>query len=467
MIELKPDERRVYSKYANLNLPRHTSYPIAPMWKSGVDPDQKVAMLSTLMPSSEVSLYVHIPFCRSLCYYCACTREIVGDDPQRQESKSSRFLRNLEIELASIQQIVGQRKVQSIHFGGGTPTFLTPEQIQHLVALLNDHFDCSDVKEFSCEIDPRVTSRKHLEALKEGGCNRLSLGVQDFKESVQKTINRIQPYDMVKQFVATVKDVGFDHLNFDLIYGLPGQTIESVRKTIEQTLTLRPTRIAFYRLAVIPDIFKWQKTFSRQDLPEGEETLDMMLSAIKLFEAGGYKYIGLDHFALPDDKLFEALESGSVTRNFQGMTTGAKLPILGFGPSSISSGPEFFYQNVKSFSAWSQSLETSPSDDPIERGLKLNGEDRLRQDLLQDLYCYGQVDLKKFGADWQTKFSQELADCTDLCDDGIITSRDGVVSLEGALGRLLVRVVASVFDTYLPPATYKKGLPDGQSSKTG
>lgn len=471
MPDLSNEDRSLYNKYARLNLPRHTSYPIVPFWNAQLSPQQKTEMLKTVVSGAEVSLYVHIPFCRSLCYYCGCTREIVGDDPVIKRSKSGRFLANLKQELAAVHQVTGTKRIRAIHFGGGTPTFLSPDDLRKLVELLQQFFNFDQVSEFNCEIDPRVTTREQLETLKGLGCNRLSLGVQDFNDEVQQTVNRVQPFSLVQSFVAMARGIGFREINFDLIYGLPGQTVKSVCETIDLTLSLRPSRIAYYRLAVIPEIFKWQKAFARQDLPGGDVTLAMMLAAIEKFEGAGYQFIGLDHFALPDDKLFSAMAGGSVTRNFQGMTTGAQVPILGFGPSAISSGPDFFYQNKKEFSAWAGAIESSVEHDPVERGLRLSKEDCLRQGLLQSLYCYGQVDLKLINGqevpDWQNKFSREIRECQELQIDRILTIADGVVQLTPVLGRLLVRVVAAVFDGYLPAATFKHGLAEGQSSRTG
>lgn len=468
-VRLSARERQVYRRYAELALPRHTSYPISPVWSPHYGPG---AFRQSLRESAEqgrpLSLYVHIPFCERLCYFCACTREIVPAAKRREHDPSAELLRGLEIEAAMVSELAGPRAVRQVHLGGGSPTFLHPEQLAQLHAILKRYFRLAPEAEVAVEIDPRITTREHLQTLRSLGFNRVSLGVQDFAAVVQRAVNRVQPFETVERVVAWCRELSFASLNFDLIYGLPFQTPETMTDTLAKVLILAPDRIAFYRLAVIPEMFRWQNTFHEEDLPAGELPLELNLLASSVFQSAGYEFIGLDHFAKPGESLARALREGSLQRNFQGMTTGKSLDLLGLGPSSISQLDGAFAQNCKTTAEWRQRVT---EDLATARGLRLTTDDRLRRELMQQLYGRGVIEKRaleqQFGIAFDEYFALELLRLDGLADDGLLAVRPDRVALTAPLGRLLVRVVAAAFDAYLPPDAYREGLPPQFASRVG
>jgi len=461
-------ERRTYRRYAGLALPRHTSYPIAPMWTTeyGAN-DFRAALRRSDAERRPLSLYVHIPFCERLCYYCACTKEIVPATRRKQHDPSDSLLAGLEIEATRFGAYLGG-KVQQVHVGGGSPTFLPPEGLRRLWAILNGCFDIAPDAEIAVEIDPRITTHEHLGTLRELGFNRVSLGVQDFDRRVQKAVNREQPFELVERVVRGCRQFGFASVNFDLIYALPFQTLEGMAETVERTVALAPDRIAFYRLAVIPEIFRWQNVFRPADLPSGDLPLELNLLGINRFLAAGYEFIGLDHFAKPDEELARARRDGSLRRTFQGMTTGKELDVIGLGPSAISQLDGAYAQNHKATGDWQKA---AAKEFATERGLRLSDDDRLRRELMQQLYGHGVIDKRsleeRFGIAFDDYFADELKGLQDLSDDGIAEHDDEAVRLTEPLGRLLVRVAAAVFDRYLPPTAFREGLAPQLSSKVG
>jgi oxygen-independent coproporphyrinogen-3 oxidase len=461
-------DRRTYRKFAALALPRHTSYPAAPSWREYGPAEFRVDLRRSAQRRRPLSLYVHVPFCERLCYYCACTKEIVPAAKRAELDPGDTFLEGLEIEAGSFADIVGTGEVRQVHLGGGTPTFLRPAQLRQLWASLQRRFRIARDAEIAVEVDPRGTTLEHLQTLRGLGFNRVSLGLQDFAPRVQQAVNRVQPFELVERVVGWCRTLGFASVNFDLIYGLPFQTLDSMADTLEKTLSLSPDRVAFYRLAVIPEIFRWQHVFRRADLPAGDLPLELNLLAINRFLAAGYEFIGLDHFARPDEALAAARRDGSLQRTFQGMTTGKGLDVLGLGPSAISQLDDAFAQNHKTTTAWRVALA---QDLATERGLPLTDDDRLRRELLQELYGYGAVDKRlledRFGIAFDEYFADELARLAELREQGLVLTRPDRIQLSVPLGRLLVRVVAAVFDRYLPPAAYREGLPAHQSSKVG
>ncbi len=466
---LTESERNVYRRYAGLALPRHTSYPVAPAWTDAYGPAELRADLARSRAEGRPrSLYVHVPYCERLCYYCACTKEIVPAARRAAADPGDALLAGLEVEVARVAALVGPGDVRQVHLGGGSPTFLTPGQLRRLWTTLTRPFALAPDAEVAVEIDPRITTREQLQVLRELGFNRISLGVQDFDPAVQKAVNRIQPFEVVEQAVAWCRELGFGSVNFDLIYGLPFQTPATMAATLERTLELAPDRIAFYRLAVIPEIFRWQNVFKPSDLPAGDLPLELNLLAINRFQEAGYEFIGLDHFARPDEALAQARADGSLRRTFQGMTTGKELDVLGFGPSAISQLDDAYAQNHKASADWSGAVAT---DLAVERGLHLGADDRLRRELMQQLYGHGVIDKRfleaRFGIPFDEYFTDELRRARDLADDGLLTLEPDAVRLTAPLGRLLVRVAAAVFDRYLPPDAYRKGLPAHLSSKVG
>lgn len=468
-LRLATAERQVYRRYADLALPRHTSYPIAPVWNPRYGPAEfRRNLADSAAQGRPLSLYVHVPFCERLCYYCACTREIIPAARRHAHDPSDDFLAGLEGEAAKLATAAGPRAVHQVHLGGGSPTFLLPEQLERLWETLTRHFDVAAGAEAAIEIDPRITSAEHLRLLRRLGFNRVSLGVQDFAAAVQKAVNRVQPFEQVERVVRWCRELAFDSVNFDLIYGLPYQTLETMADTLEQVLQLGPDRIAFYRLAVIPEMFRWQNTFGEADLPAGELPLELNLLAINTFQAAGYEFIGLDHFARPDEALAEASRDGSLQRNFQGMTTGKALDLVGLGPSAISQLDIAFAQNHKTTAEWQQALTL---DLPTVRGLRLSPDDRLRRELLQQLYGRGVIEKasleRQFGIVFDDYFARELVRLDALADDGLLVKGPSEIRLTAPLGRLLVRVVAAAFDAYLPSDAYREGLPAQLASRVG
>jgi oxygen-independent coproporphyrinogen III oxidase len=452
-------ERELFLSYSNINLPRHTSYPIAPVWKQFSEGDKVSAIRSNINIDSEIGLYVHVPFCKQLCNYCGCTREIIPDESRVKADPSAKFIEGIDLELKAVSEQIKNQELTQLHFGGGTPTFLTPSDFQKLMDVINKYFKMKEGAEISVELDPRVTSDEHLEVLAAIGVNRVSLGVQDFDPKVQKAINRIQSFEMVDGFVKKIRKAGIAGVNFDLIYGLPFQTQESIEETLRRTVEISPDRIAFYKLALIPTLFKWQKLFKPSDLPLNEEALAMQLNAISFFGENGYEFLGLDHFAKKTDSLAIANRNGKMQRTFQGMTTHKNINTIGVGPSAISIFNKSYFQNEKSFKAWLQLLE---SGENTQKGLNLTKDDFLRKEILQKLYGSGTIDPNKIENDFEINFKDyfknEIKNLKRLEGEGIVKLSDNNISLNGTIGRLLVRVVASVFDAYMPKDVLDHGL---------
>lgn len=462
-------ERSIYRRYAHLALPRHTSYPIAPAWRDDYGPPDFRADLAESAPQRRpFSLYVHVPFCERLCYYCACTKEIIPAQKRRADDPVPRYLDGIEAEAKLLSEVLAPGEVHQIHLGGGSPTFLQDNDLIRLWNAITRHFDVAHDAEIAVEIDPRISSHEQLAVLRGLGFNRVSLGVQDFSPDVQRAVNRIQPLETVVQVVRWCRELGFASLNFDLIYGLPFQTLASMAETLDKTIALAPDRIAFYRLAVIPEIFRWQNVFRPEDLPTGDLSLDLNLLAIATFQKAGYEFIGLDHFAKPSEQLSRARDDETLHRSFQGMTTGKELDLIGLGPSAISQLQNAFAQNLKSSIEWRTALE---KDLATERGLRLNDDDRLRREVMQQLYGYGTIKKpileSRFGIKFDSYFASELQRLSDLESEGIVALHGDSICLTSPLGRLLVRVVAAVFDAYLPSDAYYKGLSAHVSSKVG
>lgn len=468
---LTANQLEIYTKYSGLALPRHTSYPIAALWTEEYNHETYKTQLQELGNSRDnLSLYIHVPFCEQLCFYCACNKEVLGKEKLKKGDPRDLYLQNLEKEMIQVSSYLQQNPVKELHFGGGTPTFLTDPQMEKLLDLIHKHFRFTPDFDFSVEIDPRVTTEEQIKYLVSRGMTRVSLGVQDFNEKVQQAINRLQSFELVKNVTEICRANGIKSVNFDLIYGLPFQSMETMMSTLDSVFTLSPDRIAFYRLAVIPDMFKWQKSFTKHDLLKDEKLLEINMKCINRFQENGYHFIGLDHFAKNDESLAQSEQQGTLRRNFQGMTTGGSLSIVGLGPSAISQLPMGFAQNPKKNEDWMANIDEHGL--ATERGMALNSKDKLIQETISQLYCYGAIDKKFIEQEFQlTSFDQEFASelnrLKDLESEDIVTVSPTHIQLTPVLGRLLVRAVASVFDRFLPENAYKEGINPNHASRLG
>ena len=426
-------------------LPRYTSYPTAPEWSETFGPSELREQLGRI--EGDVSLYVHVPFCRSLCHFCACNR-IVTRDPKLPE----RYLDALGREIARVRRElpagVGARQ---LHLGGGTPTHLSPTQLRRLVDMVSASFPIRPDAEISIEVDPRVTTGSHVDAIAACGFSRVSLGVQDFSPVVQEAIHRIQPFEVTSGLVSSLRSVGVSSIGFDLIYGLPFQTIDSFNRTLDDVIGLSPDRIAIYSYAHVTWVAKQQRSFERKDLPDPGRKLELFLLALRRLVDAGYVYVGLDHFARPDDDLARALARGDLHRNFMGHTTHVGGDLLGFGPSGISELAEAYAQNVRDLEDWEDRLGRGSF--PTLRGHRLSEDDVERRYVISQILCSGKLDAERyterFGRRFAHRFAPELARLVPLEEDGLLCGKaDGGFELS-LVGRILARNVASVFDAYL------------------
>jgi oxygen-independent coproporphyrinogen-3 oxidase len=428
--------------------PRYTSYPTAPVWTEAYGPDDYLADLaSDADPDDGLSLYAHVPFCESLCHYCACNKVITRD-----HSRAARFLDVIEREIEAVRAASSSpRAVTQLHWGGGTPTWLAPNEVRRLFAAMTGAFPLLEGAEVSIEVDPRVTTEAHVEALADCGFNRISMGVQDFDPRVQEAVHRIQPAEETARLVAWSRDAGFGGVNLDLIYGLPYQTVESFDRTLDTLFAIGPDRIALYSYAHVTWKAKQQRGFERKDLPDPATKLEIMLRAIRRFLAEGYLFIGLDHFARPDDELSVALADRTLRRNFMGHTTQAGVDLLGFGPSAISELRASYAQSHRDIAGWEAAVEAHGV--ATMRGHHLSAEDIERRWVIGRIMCHGELRAGEyeaaFGRPFVETYRAELDALAEMEKDGLLVREpDGSLRVTPS-GRLLVRNVAMVFDAYL------------------
>lgn len=428
--------------------PRYTSYPTALQFHEEVCADDYWQALQRGNESHRpLSLYLHIPFCRNVCYYCACNR-VVTADTSRADAYLKRLIAEIAMKAARVDQ---QRPVLQMHWGGGTPTYLSDAQMTELVYHTARHFHLleDDRADYSVEIDPRTVDQSRIGLLRGLGFNRASLGVQDLDPRVQHAVNRVQPYDMVRDVFGWLRDFGYRSINTDLIYGLPWQSETSLSRTVEQLVELRPDRISLYNYAHLPARFKVQRQISEQTLPSPDEKLAMFSRAGTLLEQAGYRLIGMDHFALPSDALAQAQTQGTLHRNFQGYTLYGDADLLGFGTSAISALGDFYGQNQKSIEQWQDDIDGGQL--PLERGYQLNRDDLIRRDLITTLLCDMGVDLQAFSQRWnidaKNYFGSELMQMQRFAADGLVECDWQRLRLTDS-GRLLARAVAMVFDAH-------------------
>lgn len=453
----------LFRKYAGQSLPRHVAYPM-PTWWRGVAPAEAREIVSTHRAEAarDLSLYLHVPFCQQVCRYCACNRVGVAKDDPTAEQRTDAYVAALQRELTNWGEWLGeQRTVRQIHWGGGTPTYLSCARLTEVHGSIREHFDLAPDAEIAIECDPRVTTRAVLETLRELGFTRISLGIQDFNAAVQEHVGRIQPFAQVREMVATIRDLGFPSINFDLIYGLPKQTTDTVRETLDLVRELQPDRIAYYQFAQIPDKVAEQRGLDYDSLPDSTTKLEMYLLGYRELTAAGYEFIGLDHFALPSEGLARALRDGTLQRNFQGMTTGGGLDLIGVGASSIGQLYRGAYlQNHREIDAYQNEIEQGGS--AIFRGKPLSDDDRIRQATLAELYCRGEIRPAAIetecGIRFADYFARELEIMRTLEHDGLVELHsDGRIAAAFPLGRVLLRTVAAVFDAYLDPDAWRSG----------
>ncbi|MDE2479963.1 MAG: oxygen-independent coproporphyrinogen III oxidase [Betaproteobacteria bacterium] len=436
--------------------PRYTSYPPADRFRA----DFPVADYERALAergNAPLSLYVHIPFCETLCYYCGCNKI-----PTRNHSRSAPYLDQVEQEMRAVAARLAQRSAAvQLHWGGGTPTFLDDAEAQRLMEFTREHFDLSAGGEFSIEIDPRKVGARRVEHLARLGFNRMSVGVQDFDPAVQQAVNRIQSFEETREVIDAARASGFASVSVDLIYGLPRQNPFNFAATLEKVLDLRPDRIALYSYAHLPSRFTPQRRIVEAELPTPEAKLVLLGLAIRRLAHAGYQYIGMDHFALPDDELARAQAGGRLHRNFQGYSTHADLDLLAFGVSGISKLGRHYAQNAKTLDGYGAALAEGRL--PIERGITLDADDLLRRDAIQRLMCDFSLDLDQLAArhgvaDAEACFADDLKRLRPLAQAGLIEI-DGPRLQVTPRGRLLVRVIAMQFDRRLHDAAAQLQAP--------
>ncbi len=437
--------------------PRYTSYPTAVQFSEGFGPadfEAAIAESNRLPIPADLSLYVHVPFCASPCFYCACNRVITRSTTAGQE-----FLVNLEKELRLVApRFDHDRPVRQLHLGGGTPTFLRGDQIRQLMALLRTHFQFAPDAELGLEIDPRTIDPAGIRELRNIGFNRLSVGVQDLDPEVQKAVNRVHDTAMVGSVIGAAQGVGFDSISVDLIYGLPMQTTAGFSKTIESIISMDPDRISLFNYAHLPHLFKAQRQIDIEQMPSPATKLAVFRNTLARLLEAGYEFIGMDHFAKPDDSLVKAKRAGTMVRNFQGYSTHGGLDLISFGPSAISQVGDSFAQNHRRLEDWVVSLIEGRL--ATARGLTRTTDDRIRGDIIERVMCNGRLVYHDIEREYQLVFRRYFADEIErlqpLADDGLIEINEKGFEVT-ADGLLFLRAIAKVFDAHLAPAGQSRG----------
>lgn len=437
---------KLIEKY-NVPGPRYTSYPTAVEFEERFDPvDFETYLKEYNSQPRRLSLYFHIPFCFSLCWYCGCTKIITRD-----ASRGEVYIDYLEKEMDRLAPLLHKEsRVVQLHFGGGTPTFLSPDELRRLGAAIHHRFHFAGDAEISIEIDPRRLTRDHVTAIREAGFNRASLGIQDTNADVQEAIHRIQPMEKNREVTGWLREAGFESVNFDLIYGLPRQTTETFTQTLEDILELEPDRLAVYSYAHVPWIMPAQKLLNEDEFPSTDEKLGMLSKAIRFLTSNGYEYIGMDHFARTGDELAEARSNGTLQRNFQGYSTHGGTDLYAFGMSGISQVGKLYYQNTKDINAYYEALDDERW--AVQKTRWLNEDDLLRRDVIMQLMCrtelpFAEVD-ERWGIEAVDYFHEEIDRLDGLEADGLVERKPDRIKITSK-GRLFLRNIAMVFDRYL------------------
>ncbi|MFU8617155.1 oxygen-independent coproporphyrinogen III oxidase [Neisseria sp. LACPHL-SPEC-2024-00856] len=429
--------------------PRYTSYPTADRFHGGFREKEYLEALHSRgadASNKPLSLYIHIPFCNTICYYCGCNKIITKD-----KSRADAYIEYLEKEMKLLAPHLGGRhQLAQLHFGGGTPTFLSDNQLERVFEMIRKYFQLIPDGEYSIEIDPRKVSRETVLKLGRLGFNRMSVGIQDFDPKVQAAVNRIQSYEETKEVIDAAREAGFKSVSVDLIYGLPYQTSESIKTTIDTVLSLDPDRLALYHYAHLPHVFKPQRRIDTAAVPGSEEKLDMLQYCVQTLTERGYVFIGMDHFAKPDDELSVALEKGLLQRNFQGYSTYADCDLVAIGVSSIGKIGNTYSQNERDIDAYYAAIDEGRL--PVMRGYQLNQDDILRRNIIQDLMCRFALDYRVYedisGTPFDRYFKDELADLEKLADLGLVSLNKQGLTVTPK-GRFLIRNIAMVFDHHL------------------
>ncbi len=433
----------------DINGPRYTSYPTADRFVEAFDARALKDWLANRAVGGVVrplSLYFHIPFCNTVCYYCACNKIITKD-----HGRSAKYLSYLDREMElQVQHLGGSRQVTQLHLGGGTPTFLSHDELRQLMDSVRSRFTLVPNGEYSIEVDPRKVDFDTVKLLADLGFNRMSVGVQDFDPDVQASVNRVQSIEETKLVMDAARETGFKSISMDLIYGLPKQNVISFNRTLEQVLQLSPDRISLYSYAHLPGLFKPQRRINIVELPSADAKLQILQLAIRRLTESGYVYIGMDHFAKPDDELTVAQRQGRLHRNFQGYSTQAECDLLAFGVSSIGKIGPVYSQNVKTLDEYYDALDRNEL--PVLRGVELTADDLLRRAVIQALMCHFELSIESIEIahliNFKDYFAEELADLREMASAGLLSIDDEWITVEPA-GRLLVRGIAMVFDRYI------------------
>jgi len=428
--------------------PRYTSYPTVPVWTEQVGTDDYGSALraASQRPDEPLAIYCHIPFCRRRCYYCGCNT-VVTNDPCRGEN----YVGVLGKEIGAVAELLGDRRgVSLIHFGGGTPTYLNTAELTELLGHLHRHFNFLPTAEMSMEVDPRVTTFEQIDFLADQGSNRISMGVQDFTLEVQQACGRVQPYELVARLIEHCRTRNFRGINIDLIYGLPKQTVETFSNTLERALELRPDRVAVYSFAYLPKSMPHQSKIRPEDLPVTEVKYQLYAAAIEKFTGAGYRQIGMDHFALPEDELSVAQSDGRLNRNFMGYTVQQAAEMIGFGMSAIGYVNNAYFQSYSKLDSYERAIADKGT--AIYRGIHLSSDDLIRQYVITNLMCNFQLrfdDLPmKFGVRYQDYFAPVHRQLDGFVADGLLVVHDDHLEIT-LRGRTFVRNIAMTFDAYL------------------
>ncbi len=433
-----------FSKYSKPG-PRYTSYPTALEFNEDFSYEAYLKYLEN--GTEQLSLYIHLPFCRSACYFCGCNVVFTS-----KEEKLSQYIEYLKKEIDILAKHLDcNREVIQFHFGGGTPTFYKAFELDEIVSYVKSKFpNWSKDAEISCEIDPRFFNEEQMKVFKKHGFNRISFGVQDFDPKVQQEIHRIQPYDLTKAAVDLARKYGINSINVDLIYGLPYQTFESFKKTLSEAFTLEPDRLAVFNYAHVPWLKKTMRKFDETTLPSPDVKLQIFQYTIDFFESNGYKMVGMDHFAKPEDELFAAIAKGELHRNFQGYTTKGGANLIGIGLTSIGEGSHYYAQNTKDMKVYEADIDAGKL--PFERGVTLSEDDYLRKAVIMELMANFSIDIKRVekehGINFNEYFADALNELQDFVDADLMTISNEKISV-GTTGTLLIRNIAIPFDAYM------------------